>query len=90
MRTWSETKRELLQNTEVAAEYDAMRPQYEVISQIIKAREEHGMTQAQLADAVGTRQSNISRLESGTYNPSLDLLRRVADGLGKHLYIEFR
>ncbi|MDL2290492.1 helix-turn-helix transcriptional regulator [Desulfovibrio sp. OttesenSCG-928-F20] len=43
-----------------------------------------------MADRLGIKQSNISRLESGNYNPSLDFLKKIASGLGKELHIEFR
>ena len=46
------------------------------------------MTQEQLARKIGTQKSNISRLESGNYNPSLDFLIKVASGLGKNLTVE--
>ena len=42
-----------------------------------------------LADKIGIKQSNISRLESGNYNPSLAFLKKVAKGLGKELHISF-
>jgi transcriptional regulator with XRE-family HTH domain len=44
----------------------------------------------ELAQRIGIRQSNISRLESGNYNPSLAFLKKVAAGLGKQLHVEFR
>ena len=47
------------------------------------------MTQAELARRVGTQKSNISRLESGNYNPSLDFLVKVARSLGKNVSIKF-
>lgn len=56
-------KKELLQDDEVRIEYEKLRPRYEVISQIIDARKEQNMTQAELAKRVGTQKSNISRLE---------------------------
>ena len=59
----------------------------EVISQIKKVRKEQHMTQESLAERAGTKKSNISRLESGKYNPSLDLLIRVAGCLGKRIHI---
>jgi len=49
-----------------------------LIKRIIQARTEQGLTQAQLAKMVGTQRSNISRLESGAHNPSLDFLLNVA------------
>lgn len=45
------------------------------------------MSQEDLAKRIGTRQENISRLESGSYNPSLRFLKKVAEGLGKKLHI---
>ncbi len=78
---------DLMQDQEFKEEYEKLRPRYEIISQIIAARKEKHMTQSDLAKLVGTQKSNISRLESGSYNPSLDLLIRVARGLGKELRI---
>lgn len=83
-------KEELLEDEEFKVEYDKLKPRYEVISQIIKARKEKNMTQEELAKKVGTQKSNISRLESGNYNPSLDLLIKVARCLGKDLLIEIK
>ena len=57
----------------------------EIASQLRQVRKEQGMTQERLAEKVGTRKSNISRLESGRYNPSLDFLEKVAGGLGLSL-----
>ena len=48
------------------------------------------MTQSELAKLVGTQKSNISRLESGNYNPSLDFLIKVARSLGKEISIQMR
>jgi len=71
-------------------EYKALAPEYELIKQIIQARTEQNLTQQELADKIGMKQSNISRLESGHYNPSLEFLKKIAGGLGKELHIEFR
>lgn len=72
------------------AEYEAMRPDYEAIRAVIAARLESNMTQAELAEKTGIRQSNISRIESGTSSPTVDTLARIAAGLGKKLKIEFQ
>jgi len=56
-----------------------------IITQIIQARISKGLTQAQLAGLLKTHRSNISRLESGTHNPSLDFLLRVAAALDMEL-----
>lgn len=81
-------KQQLMADAEFAAEYERLRPRYEVISQIIEARKENNMTQEELAKRIGTQKSNISRLESGNYNPSLDFLIKVAQGLGKELKVQ--
>lgn len=60
----------------------------EIASQLRQVRKEQGMTQERLAEKVGTRKSNISRLESGRYNPSLDFLEKVAGGLGRELEVK--
>ena len=90
LKTWQEVEAELLNDPEVKAEYEALRPRYEVISQIIGARIEQGLTQEDLAARTGLQRSNISRIESGDYNPSLEMLNRVAKGLGMELHVEFR
>jgi transcriptional regulator with XRE-family HTH domain len=79
-----------MQNEEFRKEYDNLEPQYEIIRQIIKERNELNLTQKQLAERLGLNQSNISRLESGNYNPSIEFLQKIAEGLGKELHIEFR
>ena len=78
---------ELMKDPEFKAEYDALESEYELIRQLIEARAEKKMTQKQLAEKVGTRQSNISRLESGNYNPSFQFLQKVAGALDKRLSI---
>ena len=81
-------KEELLKDQQFATEYDRLKPRYEAIEQIIRIRREQNMTQAELARRVGTQKSNISRLESGNYNPSLDFLIKVSDALGKSLTVQ--
>lgn len=55
-----------------------------VITQEIKIRKELGLTQTELAKRMGTKQENISRFESGTYNPTLKFLWKMAKALGKN------
>ena len=62
----------------------------EVAQQLREVRKSQGMTQELLADRVGTKKSNISRLESGRYNPSLDFLVKVAGGLGKQIQVKVK
>ena len=62
----------------------------EVAHQLKEVRKSEGMTKQKLADLVGTQKSNVSRLESGRYNPSLDFLIKVAGSLGKELQINVK
>ena len=84
---FSDIKELLMKDDEFKTEYEKLKPHYDVISQIIEARLSAEMTQEELALRVGTQKSNISRLESGTYNPSLDFLAKVARSLGKEMQI---
>ena len=85
--SFNEFKQEVLLDEAVRTEYEKIRPRYDVISQIIEVRKQQNITQEELARRVGTQKSNISRLESGKYNPSLDFLIKVADSLGKKVKI---
>ena len=87
MKSWQAFKKELLRDPEVKKAYDELGPEFELIAAIIEQRIKAGMTQAQLAKKLGTKQSAISRLESGTYNPSLEFLRKLAKALGAELRI---
>ncbi len=84
---FSEVKDILMKDVEFKEEYERLKPRYEVVSQIIEERAKQNITQEELAFRVGTQKSNISRLESGTYNPSLDFLTKVAQSLGKEVQI---
>lgn len=86
--SFKQIKQDMLQDGEFRIEYEKLQPRYEAIRQIIAARKEQNMTQTELAKRVGTQKSNISRLESGNYNPSLDFLAKVAESLGKSLKIQ--
>jgi len=90
LREWKQVKKELLTDPEVKKEYEKLRPKYEAISAVIKARLEKGMTQKELARKANTKQSNISRLESGKATPSISLLNRIAQAFNKELKIKFQ
>ena len=76
-----------LKDPKVKAEYDRLGPEYEIIEAIIRQRLKKGLTQKQLAQKMGTKQSALSRLESGNYNPSLAFLKKVATALNSQLHI---
>lgn len=84
---FSDVREMLMMDEEFRSEYEKLKPRYDVISQIIEERAKQNITQEELAFRVGTQKSNISRLESGTYNPSLDFLIKVAHSLGKEMKI---
>ena len=77
----------ILENKDVQKEYDLMEAEYKIIEEIITARKEKNLTQKGLAQLIGTRQSNISRLESGNYNPTLDFLQKIATAMDKKLEV---
>jgi len=89
MKNYSTLKKQLLKDDEVRQEYDALEPEFAIAAVVIKKRLEKGLTQSQLAKKVGTKQSAISRLESGNYNPSITFLERIAKALDTHLVISF-
>ena len=90
MNDFQKFKKELLKDPEGRAEYEALRPEMEVIRALIGARIEQNLTQEQLAQRSGIRQSNISRIESGTCSPTIATLQQLANGMGKKLHIEFQ
>lgn len=82
-------KKNLLANPQIKKEYDDLEPEFQIVSEIIKARLENNITQQELADKTGINRSDISKLENGSANPSLRTLKRIAAGLGKKIEIRF-
>ena len=80
---------EQLQNPDFKREYDALDAEYQLISSLIKARKEQGLSQQDLSKLTGIAQADLSKLENGNANPSLRTLKRIASGLGKKLQISF-
>lgn len=85
MKNYTSLKKELLKDKKIRAEYDALSSEFSLIEQLIEKRLDKGFTQSQLAKKVGTKQSAISRLESGSYNPSISFLQKVAVALDAEL-----
>lgn len=73
-----------MQDPEFRAAYEALKPIY----QLVRRRIDQGLTQAELADRVGTTQSSIARLESGKHKPSLQMLEKVAEALGCKVVVQ--
>lgn len=80
---------EQLKDPEFKKEWDDIQPEMDVIRAMIDARIEQNLTQKELAARTGIDQADISKLENGTRNPSLKLLKKLAFGLGMQLKIEF-
>lgn len=78
-----------MKDAKVKKAYDELGPEFELIKMIIEERVKQGLTQVELAKKLGTKQSAISRVERGTYNPTLAFLRKLAKALGKELRVSF-
>ena len=89
MSSYSEFKMELLEDPEVKAAYDELQPEYDIIQAMVNARKSQNMTQKDLSEATGITQADISRIENGTRNPSLGMVKRLAAGMGMRLKLEF-
>ena len=80
---------ESLKNPEFKKEWEAGQIEYEIMRMLVKARNEKNLTQKELSELSGIRQSNISRIERGVCAPSINTLEAIANALGKKLKIEF-
>ncbi len=89
-RTHKEVLAEFIKDPEFKKGYETLRPKYEAISAVIRERIKNGLTQKELAEKIKTKQSNISRFESGKVTPSLTFLHKIAQAFNKRLEIRFR
>ena len=89
MTNYKDFLNEQLQNENFKKEYDALDAEFSIIQAMLDARKAAGLTQKDLAARTGIAQADISKLENGTRNPSLNLLKRLADGMDMVLKIEF-
>lgn len=82
-------KARALARPDVRREYEGLKEEFELLDEILKARTEAGLTQAELATRIGTTQSAVARLESsmGKHSPSIGTLRRYALALGYRLQV---
>jgi ribosome-binding protein aMBF1 (putative translation factor) len=80
-------KARLLANPKVKAEYDVLAPEFEISTELVRARLRAGLSQAELAKRMGTSQSTIARLESGQTLPSTKTLLRFAKATGSKFHI---
>jgi len=80
-------KKVALRDPEIKREYDALEAEFSLIEQLIAKRLEKGLTQKELAQKIGTKQSAISRLEGGGFHPTFALLNKVAEALGAKVHV---
>ncbi|MDL2293957.1 helix-turn-helix transcriptional regulator [Ruminococcaceae bacterium OttesenSCG-928-D13] len=83
-------KRAFAKNPALKAEYDALEPEYQLMTAVIDARAKSNLTQKELAERVGTSQANISKLERGELNPSVAFLKKFAAACDMKLNITFQ
>ncbi len=83
MANWKDIRKELLDDPDVRREYDALEPEFQLASSLIQARIGKKMTQAEVAEKAGISQVMVARLESGTSNPTVGTVNKVAHVLGK-------
>ncbi len=89
MKNFDEFFENQIQDEEFRKEYESMQPEFDVIKAMVAARTSQNLTQKELAERTGIHQADISKLENGTRNPSLNLLKRLAEGMGMVLKVEF-
>ncbi len=90
MSSYKDYKKKALQKSEVKAEYDVLQPEYDIIQAMIDVHNSQHITQKELAEKTGITQADISRIENGTRNPSLAMMKRLAEGLGMQLKLYFK
>ena len=90
--THKELKNKALKKTLVKKEYNALEPEFSLLRDMLRARKKVGLSQAQVAERMGTKSSSITRLESslssGKHSPSLATIKKYAEALGCHLEIK--
>ncbi|MGF6535347.1 helix-turn-helix transcriptional regulator [Paraburkholderia sp.] len=92
MTTYKELRTRALADPEVRAEYERLnREEFALLDQMLAARHAAGLSQAQVAERMGTKAPAVTRLEralaSGQHSPSIDTLRKYAAACGKKLVI---
>lgn len=90
MSKWEDLEKKLLSDPAVKKEYDRLQPRYALIAQLIDARTKKGISQKELAEKIGTKQSAIARFESGDVNPSLEFLQKIASAMGRDLIVQIK
>ena len=88
----NELKAKALQRRSVKQEYDALEPEFYLLRDMLVAREEAGLSQAEIAERMGTKSPAVTRLESslssGKHSPSIATLKKYAEAVNCHLEIK--
>lgn len=87
--TFDQVLAEQMKNSEFRKEWEKSEPHFQLMNAIIGARIEKKMTQQQLAKKAKTTQAVISRIQNATVSPTLELIQRIAEAMGKRLEIKF-
>ncbi|MEW6227592.1 MAG: helix-turn-helix transcriptional regulator [Bacillota bacterium] len=90
MKNYRELLKKEMKNPEFRKAWDELELEYKVADLLIKLRSHAGLTQKELAARVGTTQSAIARMESGTVLPNLESLYKIARSCGKTLELVIR
>lgn len=89
----SDLRKAALRRPGVRAEYEALGPEFDLLKQMLDARNKAGLSQAEVAARMGTQAPAITRLESslssGKHSPSIDTLKRYAEAVGCELQVKF-
>jgi transcriptional regulator with XRE-family HTH domain len=88
MTKFSEIKKRWLQDPETRAEYDALENEFALARELILARTRAGLSQADVAQRMGTTQSTVARLESGRTKPTLQTVERYAKATGTRAVVK--
>lgn len=87
MKIFAQLKKELKKNKEFKKSYDELEFEFKLIELLIENRLRKGITQKELAERVGTKQSAIARFESGEYNPTISFVQKVSHALNVKLKV---
>lgn len=87
LRSWNDVREEFLADPETRREYDKLEVKFSIIRALIRERAREKLTQKELAKKIGITQSALARFESGTGNPTISSVQKIARGLGLKVQI---
>src|SRR5947209_5981835 len=94
MLTHSQLVKKMLKRPDVQAEYDSQADEFALLDELLRARQRAGLTQAEVAERMGTMTPAVARLEAGGgskgHSPSVVTLRKYAKAVGCRLEIKLR